>query len=424
MKAEADQNLQQMILQQLLQQQTKKKPSRPIPAFLNKLFNMVNDPETDKYIRWSPSSESFVVPNQDDFSREVLPRFFKHNNFTSFIRQLNMYGFHKIPNVQQGSLLSGSQSEIWEFSNENFKKDRPDLLEMVMRRKHVHEEPKDEKVDISSLVVEMSQIKRQQLNISNQLQKIQRENQAMWTQSLQLQQQYAKQKDTIDKILEFLAQVFSGKKLENADTKKRKLILEDTSDLDGKLGLISEVLNHDPASNSQDQVKLISNLMQIPNQSSLPLISSIPPAKIDTSNQFANHVSNIISSNNLPVNLPVNTPVDQFGMPKPGPNFNYDPNFNTQNVAEDIDLLQDQIYGLAPLVGIDPTDDLHNWNLENLNLSSKQLQGSPADHQALLQLMESTNKPTDVTLDHKTQKRKVEETKSPELDFDDFFNDV
>ncbi|KAJ3257709.1 stress-responsive transcription factor hsf1 [Boothiomyces macroporosus] len=383
---------------------------------------MVNDPETDKYIRWSPSNESFIVPNQDDFSREVLPRFFKHNNFTSFIRQLNMYGFHKIPNVQQGSLLSGSQSEIWEFSNENFKKDRPDLLEMVMRRKHVHEEPKDEKVDIGSLVMEMSQIKRQQLNISNQLQKIQRENQAMWSQSLQLQQQYAKQKDTIDKILEFLAQVFSGKKLESADTKKRKLILEDTSDLDGKLELMLEVLNHDSAVASQDQGKLISSLMQLPNQSSLPLISNVPQAKIDTSNVLANQVSNIITSNNLPVNI--QQPLDQFSIPKVEPTFNFDPNFNTQNVAEDIDLLQDQIYGLAPLVGIDPAQDLHDWNLENLNLS-KQIQGSSDDHQALLQLMENANKPGEITpVDTKTQKRKIEETKSPELDFDDFFNDV
>ena len=46
---------------------------------------------------------AYSVPNQQDFSAEVLPRFFKHSNFTSFIRQLNMYGFHKVPNVNHVS---------------------------------------------------------------------------------------------------------------------------------------------------------------------------------------------------------------------------------------------------------------------------------------------------------------------------------
>jgi hypothetical protein len=45
------------------------------------------------------------VPNTQEFGRELLPQFFKHANFTSFVRQLNMYGFSKLC---RGSLRAAS----------------------------------------------------------------------------------------------------------------------------------------------------------------------------------------------------------------------------------------------------------------------------------------------------------------------------
>jgi len=61
------------------------------PPFLKKTFEMVEDPETDPIVSWSGSRDSFVVWDSHEFSKILLPKYFKHNNFSSFIRQLNTY---------------------------------------------------------------------------------------------------------------------------------------------------------------------------------------------------------------------------------------------------------------------------------------------------------------------------------------------
>lgn len=61
------------------------------PPFLKKTFEMVEDPETDPIVSWSPSRDSFIVWDSHEFSKILLPNFFKHSNFSSFIRQLNTY---------------------------------------------------------------------------------------------------------------------------------------------------------------------------------------------------------------------------------------------------------------------------------------------------------------------------------------------
>ena len=45
---------------------------------------------------WTADGTMFVVKDQDVFAKEVIPKFFEHNKFTSFARQLNFYGFRKM----------------------------------------------------------------------------------------------------------------------------------------------------------------------------------------------------------------------------------------------------------------------------------------------------------------------------------------
>ncbi|GAU39511.1 hypothetical protein TSUD_68750 [Trifolium subterraneum] len=58
--------------------------------FLEKTYDIVNDPNTDEIVSWS-STKSFVIWNPTEFACVILPTYFKHNSFSSFTRQLDTY---------------------------------------------------------------------------------------------------------------------------------------------------------------------------------------------------------------------------------------------------------------------------------------------------------------------------------------------
>ncbi|KAF9784975.1 HSF-type DNA-binding-domain-containing protein [Thelephora terrestris] len=101
--------------------------------FVTKLYQMIIDPKSAQFISWTELGTSFVVSNVAEFSRTILGSHFKHNNFSSFVRQLNMYGFHKI-NRTPRSQRSSSDVQTWEFSHHKFLRGRPDLLEEIKRK--------------------------------------------------------------------------------------------------------------------------------------------------------------------------------------------------------------------------------------------------------------------------------------------------
>lgn len=66
-----------------------------VPSFLLKTYEIVNDESLNHIVRWNEAGDAFLIVKTHDFCEQVLPMYFKHKNLSSFVRQLNMYGFHK-----------------------------------------------------------------------------------------------------------------------------------------------------------------------------------------------------------------------------------------------------------------------------------------------------------------------------------------
>ncbi|KAL4182475.1 hypothetical protein AMTRI_Chr11g150280 [Amborella trichopoda] len=198
----------------------------PIPPFLTKTYDLVDDPLLDPVVSWSRSGESFVVWDPMEFARTVLPRHFKHNNFSSFVRQLNTYGFRKI------------DADRWEFANEGFLRGQRHLLKNIHRRRSQQMQqighPLGSCVEVGKfgLENEIERLRRDKNVLMQEVVKLQQQHQMTnhrletMNQRIQVAEQRQKQMVSfLAKSLQnpaFLAQIFQLRENQQVDSRGRK----------------------------------------------------------------------------------------------------------------------------------------------------------------------------------------------------------
>lgn len=141
-----------------------------------KTFDILEDGKYDEYVSWNEKGDALVVKQVHGFTEVVLPTFFKHSNFASFVRQLNMYGFRRT-----------DDKEIT-FKQPHFQRGKRDKLALIKRKVTSKQAATaNNEKEIRALLTEVKRLKhsqekydRQIYDLKNINSNLERENAVMW----------------------------------------------------------------------------------------------------------------------------------------------------------------------------------------------------------------------------------------------------
>ncbi|KAI1751210.1 hypothetical protein F4782DRAFT_199295 [Xylaria castorea] len=231
--------------------QTKRKQ---IPPFVQKLNSFLEDGKNTELIRWSDKGDSFIVLDEDEFAKTLIPELFKHNNYASFVRQLNMYGFHKKVGLSDNSMKASERKNKSpsEYYNPYFRRGHPNLLWLINKPKSGNTKkggkkrgddgevdsdddvtPVDDtiaqpfsqaaapnralpapeagplqKKELALVRDQMAALQQRQKQISDAITRLRQEHNQLFQQAMMFQNMHNRHENSINAILNFLANVF------------------------------------------------------------------------------------------------------------------------------------------------------------------------------------------------------------------------
>lgn len=249
---------------------SKKKKREPC-FFLEKLFKIINNKKNHNIIHWNDDGTRVVISDSMKITNTILPKYFNHQNYSSFIRQLNIYGFHKINNVYK--------SNDEQFINENFKKNMPIEEIKKIRRKDFYLEDEDNSGDkINSSKKENKKIINEIKKQENDEKKIEKSKELIKNNNLNIMSN--------SYILEFLLE----KSKENNDYNKR--IKEELIALKNKNNAVIEKIRNMNSLNGNNG----SNNNNILNDSNFLKINDIH-SKVNNNNNIIRVASFTLNQN-------------------------------------------------------------------------------------------------------------------------------
>jgi hypothetical protein len=98
-------------------------------AFPRKVFEILSE-QPAEIISWTPSGLAFMIHDMPRFVSEVLQKYFAHQKFSSFQRQLNLYGYRRIE--------PGGDEPAGSYYHPSFRQDGEDLVGEVRRTPQSH----------------------------------------------------------------------------------------------------------------------------------------------------------------------------------------------------------------------------------------------------------------------------------------------
>ncbi|KAK8802129.1 hypothetical protein WA158_006523 [Blastocystis sp. Blastoise] len=293
-----------------------------IPAFLTKTFAIMHNNQFQNIVRWNDAGDAILIEKVEEFSQTVLPKYFKHGNFASFVRQLNMYGFHKT-----------RQDPNWrEFQHPMFKRGRVDLLAHIKRKTGVGKqkptpqvestevEVKREKLNTDKCIKDYNSLRRKQEEIEMKYNKLLQDNAVLYNIFLESKQRQDEMKKQMEKIYAFVYNIYSYVYPQLNGVRPRMMLTNDNNDMPPMD--LSTVLSSLPLTNS-----LTNNLGNMNN--AITNTSNNMNANNTLSNQLIPH----------PYNLPSPKSSDPFSFFSPA-NTNYSTNsFNGNSISSPSSLL-------------------------------------------------------------------------------------